>query len=151
LKSPLEASGAKKEIVEDLERACGGLQPFAEHPIKDFALFLARAEEYSRTGIIPVQAKPARAPRTTKPKVPALTLEAAKGLVDQLYERSVADDVTYEYLTSEVQRLDKLNAKDLTEAAKHFGVVPGKTKKASLDAILDKITRRKTTHVRTQF
>ena len=147
----MEASGAKKEIVEDLERACDGLQPFAEHQIKDFAGFLVRAEEFARTGLIPVQAKAARAPRTPKPKVPALTLEDAKSLVDSLYERSISDDVTYEHITADVQRLDKLTAKDLTEATKHFGVVPGKTKKASLEAILDKITRRKTTHVRTQF
>ena len=44
-----------------------------------------------------------------------------------------------------------MSAKDLKEVAKQFGVATGKTKKASLDAILDKITRRKTTHVRTQF
>ena len=43
---PLAASGAKKEILDDLERACEGLKPFAEHPIKDFAGFLVRAEEY---------------------------------------------------------------------------------------------------------
>ena len=148
---PLEASGAKKEIVEDLQRTCNGLQPFAEHQIKDFAGFLARAEEYARTGVIAVQAKTARAPRTPKPKVPAITVEDAKNLVASLYERSIADDVTYEHITAEVQRLDKLNAKDLTLVAKDFGVVPGKTKKASLDAVLDKITRRKTTHARTQF
>jgi hypothetical protein len=148
---PLEASGAKKEIVEDLERACEGLEPFASHAVKDFAGFLARAEEYARTGIVPVQAKAARAPRVTKPKAPALSLEEARALVNSLYERSISDDVTYEFLSAEVRKLDKLNAKDLTEVAKHFGVVPGKTKKASLDAILDKITRRKTTHVRTQF
>ena len=39
----------------------------------------------------------------------------------------------------------------LSAVAKDFGVVPGKTKKASLDAIMDKITRRKTTHVRNLF
>ena len=151
LSTPLAASGAKKEILDDLERACDGLKPFAEHQIKDFAGFLVRAEEYARTGIVPVQAKPARAPRAPKPKVPALTLDDAHALVASLYDRCTSDDVTYEFITAEVQKLDKLTAKDLTEVAKHFGVVPGKTKKGSLDAILDKITRRKTTHVRNQF
>ncbi len=59
--------------------------------------------------------------------------------------------MTYALITSEVQKLDKLTAKELTEVAKQFGVVPGKTKKASLEAILDKITRRKTTHERNLF
>lgn len=149
--TPLEASGAKKEIVDDLGRACDGFDPFASHSVKDFAAFLVRAEEYARTGIVPVRATAARAPRTTKPKAPALSLEDAQGLVTSLYDRSISDDVTYEHITAEVQKLDKLTAKDLVEVAKHFGVVPGKTKKASLDAVLDKISRRKTTHVRTQF
>ena len=83
--------------------------------------------------------------------MPAITPDDANTLVASLYDRCTADDVTYEFITAEVQKLDKLTAKDLTEAAKHFGVVPGKTKKASLEAILDKITRRKTTHVRNQF
>jgi hypothetical protein len=148
---PLEASGARKEIVEDLHRACDGLKPFAQHTVKDFAGFLVQAEEYARTGAIPVQAKPARAPRATKPKVAALTLEDGKALVASLYDRALADDVTHELIAAEVQKLDKLTAKDLVEVAKHFELVPGKTKKASLDAILEKISRRKTTQARTLF
>jgi hypothetical protein len=151
LSPPLAASGAKKEILDDLERACDGLKPFAELSVKDFAGFLVRAEEYARTGIVPIQARPARAARTPRAKTPALTLDDAKSLVGSLYELSTSDDVTYEHITAEVQKLDKLTAKDLTEVAKHFGVVPGKTKKASLETILDKIARRKTTQVRNLF
>ncbi len=148
---PLEAAGAKREIVDELRRACDGLVPFSEHTIKDFAGFLVRAEEFARTGIIPVQAKPVSAARETKPKVPALTLEDAKVLVTSLYDRAISDDVSHEFIGAEVQRLDKLTANDLKEVAKHFGVVPGKNKKASLDAILAKISGRKATHNRTQF
>jgi hypothetical protein len=151
LTTPLEASGARKEILEDLKRTCDALRPFADTPIKDFTGFLVRAEEYSRTGIIPVQAKTPRAPRTVKPKVPAISLDEAHQLVAALYERCVDDGVSHEQITAEIQRLDKMTAKELKEVAKQFGVGAGKTKKGSLDAILDKITRRKTTHVRTQF
>jgi hypothetical protein len=151
LATPLAASGAKKEILDDLERACDGLNPFADHPIKDFAGFLVRADEYARTGGLPVQAKPARAPRPAKPKAAAITIDDANALLASLYERCTSDDVTYEFITAEVQKLDKLSATDLKEVDKHFGVVPGKTKKASLDAIREKITRRKTTHVRNLF
>jgi hypothetical protein len=147
----LEASGAKKDIIDDLDRASDGLNPFGEHSIKDFAGFLAQAEQYARTGIIPVQAKPSRAPRARKVKAAALTLEEANSLVASLYDRSINDDVTYDHIAAEVQKLDKLSAKELADAAKHFGVVPGKSKKASLEAIRDKISRRKTTHARTQF
>ena len=147
----MEASGAKRDIVDELRRACDGFAPFAEYAVKDFARFLVRAEEYSRTGIIPVQGKAPSKPRATKPKVPALTLEDAKALVTSLYDRAISEDVSYDHIGAEVQKLDKLTASDLKEIAKHFGVVPGKTKKASLDAILEKISRRKATHARTQF
>ena len=99
---------------------------------------------------IPVQESESLTAHVTKPKVPALTLEDAKALVSSLYDRAISDDVSHEYM-SEVQKLEKLTAKDLNEIAKHFGVVPGKTKKASLSAILEKISRRKATHTRTQF
>jgi hypothetical protein len=151
LVGPLEASGARKDLLEDLSRAIDALQPFAELPIKDFGSFLVRAEEYARTGIVPVQAKPARAPRAAKPKTPAIALDEAHQLVASLYERCIDNDVSYEHISAEIQKLDKMTASALKEVAKQFGVGPGKTKKASLDAILDKITRRKTTHVRTQF
>jgi len=151
LMTPLEAAGAKREILDDLKRACEAFQPFAPLQIKEFAGFLGRAEEYARTGIVPVQAKPARAPRVAKPKTPVLGLDDAHQLVASLYERCMDNDVTYEHISAEIQKLDKMTANNLKEVAKQFGVAPGKSKKASLDAILDKITRRKTTHVRTQF
>ena len=149
--TPLEASGARKDILEDLKRACESFQPFAETQIKDFAGFLVRAEEYARTGIVPVQAKPARAPRTAKPKVPAIALDDAHQLVASLYERCMDDGVSHEQIASEIQALDRMSAKGLKEVCKQFGVSPGKSKKASLDSVREKITRRKATHVRTQF
>jgi hypothetical protein len=148
---PLEASGAKRDIIDDLTRATDALQPFAEHAIKDFAVFLPRAEEYARTGMLPVSAKPPARARAATPKAPALTLDDGKNLVTSLYDRSIADDVSHDFIAAEVKKLDKLTAKDLSEVAKHFSLVPGKTKKATLDAILEKISRRKTTHVRTMF
>jgi hypothetical protein len=148
---PLEAAGAKRDIIEDLHRAVDGLKPFTEHSVKDFAGFLARAEEYARTGILPVQAKPVSTPRAPKLKMPSLTVDDAKALITSLYDRALSEDVTHESIEAEVQKLDKLTAKDLSEVAKHFEVVPGKTKKASLDAIREKISRRKTTHARTLF
>jgi hypothetical protein len=148
---PLEASGAKRDIIDDLARAADGLKPFAEHAIKDFAAFLPRAEEYARTGVIPVQAKPPGRARSAAAKVPAITLEDAKNLVSSLYDRAISDEVTHELIGDEVKKLDKLIAKDLNEVAKHFSLVPGKTKKATLDSIREKISRRKTTHLRTSF
>ena len=127
----MEACGAKKEIIEDLHRASDSLKPFAEHSIKDFAGFLGRAEEYARTGVIPVSAKPPAKRRAASPKAPALTLDEASALVASLYDRATSDELTHELIASEVKRLDKLTAKDLSEVARRFELVPGKTKKAT--------------------
>jgi hypothetical protein len=150
LGTPLEASGARREILDDLKRACEALQPFAELQIKDFAGFLGHAEEYHRTGVIPVQTKPARAPRQARQKLPAIALDDAHQLVASLHERCLDEGVSHEHIATEVQKLEAMSANNLKEIAKQFGVVPGKSKKGSLDAILDKIARRKTTPVTTQ-
>ena len=63
LMTPLEASGARKDILDDLKRACEAFQPFADLSIKDFAGVLGRAEEYARTGIVPVQCQVRLGPR----------------------------------------------------------------------------------------
>jgi hypothetical protein len=148
---PLHASGAKKEIVEDLDRACDGLKPFSDRSVRDFAAFLAKAEEYARTGVVPVQSKSPKTPRVTKPKVAALTLEQAKSLVESLYDQAIVETMTYDLIAAEVKKLEKLTAKDLGEVARHFELTPGKVKKASLNAIQEKISRRKATHARNQF
>ena len=74
--------------------------------------------------------------RITVRVLPAISFDEANG--SSLYELCTLDDVSYEHITAEVQRLDKLTAKHLTAVAKGFGVVPAMTKKVSLEAILEK-------------
>lgn len=148
---PLEAAEAKKSILDDLARACDGLDPFKDNTIGDFAGFLVRAEEYARTGLLPVVAKPASKPRTTKPKTPKITVEVATALVNDLYENAISDDLTHEMIAERIKTLSDLSAKDLETLAKNFGATAFKPKPKALEAIRDKISRRKSTHVRTMF
>src|SRR5947209_7564307 len=50
----LEVSGAKT-VAGDLAAIRDGLAPFRELPLKGFAEFLARADEYRRGGGVPVK------------------------------------------------------------------------------------------------
>jgi hypothetical protein len=149
---PLQASGAKATILSDLEGACDGLEPFKHLDINTFAGFLRRAEEYDRTGIVPVVAKPPAKTRAKKKEAgPAYTTEDALRDVRSLYERSLGDDVTFAMIEAEVKKLNKLTKPDLDRVTAEFGLGKAKTKPAALTAIVDKISDYKKSHQRTQF
>jgi hypothetical protein len=148
---PLQASGAKATILSDLEGACDGLEPFKHLDISTFAGFLRRAEEYDRTGIVPVAAKAAPKPRAKKEAGPAYTTEDALRDVRILYERSLGDDVTFAMIEAEVKKLNKLTKPDLDRVTAEFGLGKAKTKPSALTAIVDKISDYKKSHQRTQF
>jgi hypothetical protein len=148
---PLQASGAKASILSDLEGACVGLEPFKHLDVGAFAGFLRRAEEYDRTGIVPVVAKPAPKARAKKETGPPYTTEDALRDVRSLYERSLGDDVTFAMIEADVKKLNKLTKPDLDRVTAEFGLGKAKTKPAALAAIVDKISNYKKSHQRTQF
>jgi hypothetical protein len=148
---PLQASGAKASILSDLEGACDGLEPFKHLDINAFAGFLRRAEEFDRTGIVPVVAKAAPKSRAKKEAGPPYTTEDALRDVRSLYERSLGDDVTFAMIEAEVKKLNKLTKKELDLVTTEFGLGKAKTKPAALTAIVDKISDYKKSHQRTQF
>jgi hypothetical protein len=150
LAGPLAAAGGKS-VAADLDRAAGGLQPFAELTVAQFADFLQQAEEYHRTGLL--SAKPAR--RTGKAAVSAdpRKISGAVERLRQLYERAGSDSVDYSTIEREVAAINKdLKKDELIEVAREFGIAsPLKTKKIAADAIGRRITERKESVRRTQF
>jgi hypothetical protein len=148
---PLQASGAKASIVGDLEETCLGLEPFKDLGVDAFAGFLRRAEEYDRTGIVPVVAKAAPKPRAAKESGPPYAADDALRDVRELYERCLGDDVTFAMIEAEVKKLDKLKKPDLDRVTAGFGVGKAKSKPAALAAIREKIDDYKKSHQRTQF
>lgn len=150
LTGPLASSGGKK-VADDLDRAAGGLQPFAEMNVPQFADFLQQAEEYHRTGILPVKST-GRAKKAAAPPDPQKIGKAVEQLRD-LYERAGSDSVDYSTIETEVARINKgLKKDELIEAAREFGIASSmKTKKAATEAIGRRITERKESVQRTRF
>src|SRR5262249_20283576 len=75
LTGPLACAGAAKKVGDDLERIAAALEPFKSLALPALADFLAKAEEYHRTGILPASATPKRgAPRARTPKPPPITI-----------------------------------------------------------------------------
>lgn len=148
---PLQASGAKADVIKGLEGVAAGIEICSEISVEAFADFLRRAEEYDRTGIIPVSVKPAPKSRAKKAAVPALTIDEALAHLRNLQERSIADDVTFAIITAEVKTLEPLKKPDLDTVSREFGLPKPKSKAAALQAIDDKIAGYKKTHQRNQF
>lgn len=150
LLSPLRESGASTKLIDDIEGACRALGPFGEQTVEAFAAFLHRADEYERTGTIPIVPKPVSRSRNKVAAEP-FDVEAVLREVRALYERSTDDAVTYGQIETEVAKLDRLKKPELDSIIQGFGLGKAKTKKAALDAIRDKISDYKKSHQRTMF
>lgn len=153
LSQPLSVSGAKK-AAEDLERACAGLEPFRDLNLGQFADFLANADQYAKTGVVPTtgRAKSAAAKTAAKAGDPQ-ALAAAVEQVRSLYDRVTSPEVAYSAIETEVKRLDKQFKKDdLLEIAKAIGISARlKTKKDAVVEIQRAMTERKEAFERTRF
>jgi hypothetical protein len=148
LTGPLAASGGKG-VAADLDRAAGGLQPFAEMTIAQLADFLQQAEEYHRTGILP--AKPAGRKKPAAAADPQKISRAVEQL-RQLHERAGSDSVDYSTIEREVAAVAKLKKDDLLAVAREFGISSTlKTKKDAAEAIQRRIVERKESVQRTRF
>ena len=148
---PLKASGAKSTITDDLARACNLFDHFKADSIKDFADFLDRATLFDKGELQrlaqEVRAKPGRAPRTPKPKAPKLTADEALRSIRGLYERSTAEDISFESIHDGVWQLEPLTKPNLETVAREFGIEGKfKAKKDALEAIEKKIAGRRSGH-----
>ncbi len=153
LSRPLSDSGAKK-AADDLERACAGLEPFRDLNLAQFADFLANAEAYARTGVVPTT-KPARssAGRAGTKAADPQAVTAAVEQVRSLYDRVTSPEVTYATIDAELKRLDKQFKKDeIVRIARAFGVSgTPKSKAAALEEMRRRMSERKESFERTRF
>jgi hypothetical protein len=133
---------------------CVGLEPFRDLTVAQFADFLANAETYARTGVVPAtgRAKSSAAKSPAKAADPQ-ALAAAVERMRSLYDRVTSAEVTYAAVESELKRVDKQFKKDeCLEIARQFGVTGTlKSKKAALEEIQRLMTERKESFERTRF
>ena len=153
LKQPLSTCGAKR-VSDELDRMCAGLEPFKDLPIAQFSEFLANAETYARTGVVPTTSRRKgsarrQAGKTADPEA----IRTATEQMNSLYERVTSPEVDYGTIDAEVKKLDRQFSKDaILEIARGFGITTNlKTKKAALEEIRRRLNERKESHERTQF
>lgn len=147
----LENSGAK-QTAHEWRRLRDTLGAFAEPSVTDFCEFLVLAEEYHRTGQVPL-GKAGRA-RRQKPAVRSPeSLAQAIAQVKQFYEGIPRPEVTFEEIEAEIKRIDRqFKADELKQLAPELGIgAPPKTKKATLEEIRRRMIARREIKERTDF
>jgi hypothetical protein len=145
-----KAAGASEKVAVELDRAVQCLEPFKEKTLAEFNDFLRRADEFDRTGkLVPTTGKSARA-RT--PKAPALTVDEAVRVFNELHERATDPTLSYADIDARLKGLEKLTVPQLKEVAGKLNItMPAKTKKAMLEELARRIKELKGSHERTQF
>jgi hypothetical protein len=147
----IHATDGKKSAPE-LSKVAESLQPFRNYELAEFASFLARAEEYSRTGLIPVvNLKPgSRSKPTGKPNP---ELAALRAEVVHLHGSASSPGVTIDSIDAVVPKLGKLNKNDLLSVAEVIGLVGmnSKSKADIVSAVVGRIKSIKQSSIRTSI
>jgi hypothetical protein len=126
--APVLSSAGGSKVAGDLERLANGLATFQSLTIAQFVDFLVRAEDYARTGIVPVQGGRSRKP--AKPSGAAVA-EAAR-LVKSLYEQALQPSFRLDEVDRELRVLAKLKVEELKLVAKELNMAALPRKKADI-------------------
>lgn len=143
LASFLENAKSAKAITDDLKAITVGLAPFAAHPLKAFADFLKRAEDFDRTGQLPVSGKASRPTKAAAKSVPDVEALARDTLI--LYQGAADASVTQADIDALLTRLNPLAKAGLVTVAERMGLkgMSNKTKPKILTEIRSSIEDRK--------
>ncbi len=144
----LHATDGKKSAVE-LSKIAEGLQPFRDYDLANFASFLARAEDYARTGVLPVV--PSKAgPRPKAPAKAKVDVSSLRGEVVNLHNTATSPGVTFEAIEALGPKLDALTKADLGSIAEAIGLVgmKNKSKPDILNTIVNRIKSIKQSSIR---
>lgn len=131
-----------------LDATCGALEPFRSMDLSNFTALLQQAEEYKRTGVLPVSAK-SRKPATRKPPATAEDVaQRVEHLASQLRElHAIVHDETVGFgaIDEIVEVVGKLNAAEVKQVAAKFEIRLGSkaTKPQALEEIKRKLTEQK--------
>jgi hypothetical protein len=147
----LQTTDAKKAAVE-ISRIAECLQSFREYDLGDFGTFLARADEYARTGVIPVVPSKRRS-RTGEAAKPKADHAALRAEVLHLYGAAGSSSVTLESIEALRTKLGALTKPDLLSIAETIDIVgmKSKTKPDIQSAIISRIRSIKQSSIRTSI
>ncbi len=126
----LQSGKGSKEILDDLAAIDRGLTPFATLPLKSFADFLEKAQNYDPNAVI--GKKP---PRVSTPRVPKVTvdIEGIAATVKHLFDEAARPDTTIESIDEGLKVLDTLKKAQLIVVAKAIKAEKGLSSKKEPD------------------
>ena len=146
----LLAGAEAKKVVAEFERIAAGLEPFRDKSIAEFADFLVKAEEYHRTGILPI-GKQAKAP--AKPKAPKVDMAAVIAGLKLCDEQASHGKLNADELQGFMTMANALTVAQLKTVAADLGLPLAKsaTKPKIVDSIRKSIEERHGSALRTQM
>jgi len=103
------------EVINDLAAIDRGLTPFASLPLKEFAVFLEKAQDYDPKAVIGKKVAGTTTPRATKATV---DIDGIAATIKHLYDNSTRPDVTIESINEALKVLDNLTGSNLKIVAK---------------------------------
>jgi hypothetical protein len=113
-------AGGSQKVCNDLTSIATGLSSFRSYDWGQFSQFLARSEEYHRTGVLPVVAPTSRAKAAPKAPKPAAAEVIRK--ITSLYQNILNPSLTPEAIDADLALLKGLKGADLLEVAQVVGV-----------------------------
>ena len=153
LESPIRDSGGAK-VADDLARVVVALSAFDTMSVKDFSDFLVQAEEYHRTGLLPISktGKGGRAAKAPGLKGEALIKDIA-AQIERICDSAADHSQSHEELEKQIQGLLKKPTKNDVVAIARELHLPGsfKTKGDAINAVVSLAVDRRFTFGRTQF
>jgi hypothetical protein len=147
----LHATDGKKSAAE-LSKIAERLQPFRNYDLADFANFLTRAEDSSRTGLLPVN-PPKPSSRSKPPAKSKVDLAALRAEVAHLHGTASSPDVTFESIEALQPKLDQLKKAEVLSVVDAIGLVGMKSKSKAdiVNAIVARIKSIKQSSIRTSI
>ena len=142
------SSAGGKQAGNDLLRVCEALDTFQGLSVSQFADFLAKADYYLRTGKFRLPGVNGRKSAEIDPE----RVKQAALAIQELYERSIDEEVQYDMIADEVRKLDTLGKHEVLAVAREVGIFRRMASKAdALREIQLMIEQRKESFQRTAF
>ncbi len=145
-----DAAGNSQASKTKLTEVCEALEPFRSLDISAFVSFLRQAEEYQRTGVLPVASKAkGRSPAKAKPSMSteekAQQVENLVKQLQDLYGVVHEETVGYGAIDDICEAVDRLNVPEVKKVAQGFGIklASKATKKDGVEQIRRKLTEQK--------
>jgi hypothetical protein len=130
-------------VVSDIAALQTAMSPFADRTVADFTAFLAKCEEYQRTGVIPGGGKKGGKAAAPKPAADPARVGAFVESVRALLREIDRDGVDGHRIDQVLQPINALAKAEVDQILAALGIVGAtKTKKLALDKLRTMLTNQ---------